>query len=156
MIDISLDKSRAVRIRARTNESSVPQVFIFTNSDGSAHDISGYDFKLYLQKRANSNVKLFTLSVGSGLTVQGSGNNELLIEVTDTQATQTADTYFWRLFSVTEDHTWLNGPWEFFNGESDNVPIETPIVINPNGDSVTIEVTGSGGAFTGSITVDHT
>lgn len=154
MIDISLDKSKAVRIKARVWESSVPKVFVFTNADGSAHDITSYDFKLYVQKQANSQQKLFTLSVGSGLTIQGVGNNELLIEVTAGQATQAATTYFWRLFSVTEDHTWLNGPWEFYNGESDAVIDETPIVISTSGDTVIIEVQGSG--VSGSITFDMT
>jgi hypothetical protein len=156
MVDISLDKSRAVRIKARVNEASVPQVFVFTNEDGTAHDISAYDFKLYLQKRANSNVKLFTLSIGSGLTIQGSDSNELLIEVTAEQATQIADTYFWRLYSADEDHTWLNGPWEFHNGEHDAVVEETPITIKANGDQVTIEITGQSSSFTGSITFDMT
>jgi hypothetical protein len=142
MIDISLDKSRAVRIKARVNESSVPQLFVFTNADGSAHDISSYNFSLIVQKRANSSVKLFTLTIGNGLTVQGADNNELLIEVTAARATQTADTYFWRLYSADEDHTWLNGPWQFHNGEHDAVVEETPIVIKANGDEITIEITG--------------
>lgn len=156
MVDISLDKSRAVRIKARINEASVPQVFVFTNSDGSAHDISSYDFQLIVQKRANSSVKLFTLTIGNGLTVQGDDSNELLIEVTAIRATQTADTYFWRLFSVEEDHTWLNGPWQFHNGEHDAVVEETPITIKENGDQVTIEITGQSSSFTGSITFDMT
>jgi hypothetical protein len=150
MVDISLDKSRAVRIKARVNETSVPQTFVFTNEDGTAHDISSYDFRLYLQKRANSNVKLFTLAIGSGLTIQGAGANELLIEVTAEQATQTADTYFWRLYSADEDHTWLNGPWEFHNGEHDAVVEETPVTIKANGDQVTIQIsvaTSSTGAI---------
>lgn len=142
MIDISLDKSRAVRIKARINETSVPQIFTFTNEDGSPHDISGYDFKLFVQKRANSNVKLFTLSIGAGLTVQGDDDNQLLIEVTAEQASQVADSYFWRLYSADEDHTWLNGPWEFHNGEFDSVTDEDDIIIYANGSPVTIEITG--------------
>lgn len=142
MVDISIDKSRAVRIKARVNETSVPQIFTFTNEDGTPHDISGYDFKLYVQKRANSNVKLFTLSIGAGLTVQGDDNNELLIEVTAAQATQSADTYFFRLYSSDEDHTWLNGPWQFHNGEHDAVVEEETITIKANGDTVIIEITG--------------
>lgn len=155
MIDISIDKSRAVRIKARVNEASVPQVFTFTNEDGTPHDISGYDFKLYLQKRANSSLKLFTLSIGSGLTVQGADSNQLLIEVSAEQARQTADVYFWRLYSADEDHTWLNGPWEFHNGESDAVVEEEGIIVKANGDEVIIEIQGRGG-ITGSITFDMT
>lgn len=142
MVDISIDKSRAVRIKARVNESSVPQIFTFTNDDGTPHDISGYDFKLYVQKKANSNVKLFTLAIGAGLTVQGTDNNQLLIEVSSSQASQVADTYFWRLYSFDEDHTWLNGPWVFHNGEHDAVVEEETIEIKANGDQVTIEISG--------------
>lgn len=146
MVDISIDKSRAVRVRARTGEDSVPKTFTFTNSDGSAHDISSYDFKIFVQVRANSTVKLFTLSVGSGLSIQGADSNQLLIQVTKEQATQKADTYFWRMYSALEDHTWLNGPWEFHNGEYDAVVEDTPIEIKQDGDPITIQVVGSGGA----------
>ena len=123
MTEIYLDKSRNVRIRARINEASVPRVFTFYN-DGSPrtpHDISGYDFELIVFKRGNSLVRLFTLTIGDGLTVEGDDDNKLRIEVTETRATQRMDTYFWRLRSVDEDHTWFNGAWEFHQGESDAV-----------------------------------
>lgn len=131
MIDISLDKSRLVRLFARIGEASVPRTFIFQNEDESDHDISNYDFKLIVYKRANSNVKLFTLSIGSGLTVED--DNKLIIEITAAQATQEAGTYFWRLYSTQEDHTWLNGPFQFHNGESDNVEEEETVNIYQNG-----------------------
>jgi hypothetical protein len=123
MTEIFLDKSRNVRIRARINEASVPRVFTFYN-DGSPrtpHDISGYDFELIVFKRGNSLVRLFTLTIGDGLTVEGTDSNQLRIEVTEDRATQRMDTYFWRLRSVDEDHTWFNGAWEFHQGESDAV-----------------------------------
>lgn len=123
MQDVFLDKSRNIRIRARINEASSPRVFAFFN-DGqprTPHDISSYDFELIVFKRVNSLVTLFTLTIGNGLTVQGAENNELLVEVTAAQATVRADTYFWRLRSDDEDHTWLNGAWEFHNGESDAI-----------------------------------
>ena len=123
MTEIFLDKSRNVRIRARINEASVPRVFTFYN-DGSPrtpHNISGYDFELIVFKRGNSLVRLFTLTIGDGLTVEGDDSNKLRIEVTEARATQRMDTYFWRLRSVDEDHTWFNGAWEFHQGESDAV-----------------------------------
>lgn len=132
MVDIRLDKSRLVRLFARTGEASVPRTLIFQNEDESAHDISAYNFKLIVYKRANSPVKLFTLSIGSGLTVEGIGSNELLIEITSLQATLEAGVYFWRLYSMAEGHTWLNGPFEFYNGESDNVEREDTVKIYQN------------------------
>lgn len=134
MTEINLDKSRLVRIRARIGEASVPRTLKFFEEDlETPHDISSYNFKLFVFKRSNSSQKLFTLSIGSGLTVGGDDNNELLIEVTASQATQGADTYFWRLWSTVEDHTWLNGPWEFHHGESDNIEEEETVNIYQNG-----------------------
>lgn len=130
MIELNLDKSRLLRLRARVNEQSVPRKLIFQNEDGSAHDISGYDFKLYVFKRDNSTIKLFTLSVDDGLEVD---TNELTITISAERAAQNAGTYFWRLYSVDEDHTWLNGPFVFHIGESDNVEEEEEINIYQNG-----------------------
>lgn len=131
MTEIFLDKSRTIRLHARINEASVPRVLVFQNVDGSDHDISSYDFQLIVFKRSNSLTKLFTLTIGDGLTVQN--GNELLIEITAARATQKADTYFWRLRSAEEDHTWLNGPFEFHQGESDNVESEDTVNIYQNG-----------------------
>ena len=131
MQDVFLDKSRNVRIRARINEASVPRTFAFFN-DGdprTPHDISSYDFELIVFKRINSLVKLFTLTIGAGLTVQGADLNELLVEVTAEQASVRADTYFWRLRSTGQDNTWLNGAWEFHQGESDAIVEEDEVHI---------------------------
>lgn len=141
--NIDLDKSRKVRIRARVNESSVPKVFTFLNSDGTPHEILSYNFKFLVYRSVGSVLKLFTLSIGSGLTVQGADNNELLIEITAEQATQTPDTYFFRLYSSEEDHTWLNGAFEFHNGEFDSDITETDITIGGD-EGVTIEISGDG------------
>ena len=132
-MDISLDKSRAIRLLARVNEDSVPRTLVFVDQAGSAFDISGLDFELYVFKRSNSIVKLFTLTIGDGLTVQGVGSNELLIEISEARATQKPDTYFWRLHSTSENHTWLNGPFVFHMGEYDNVEEEESVNIYQNG-----------------------
>ena len=137
MIDLFLDKSRNVRLRARVGEASVPRVFKFRTraEDGSTAplDITGFDFELIVYKRANSPSRLFTLTEGDGLTVQGDDSDELLVSVTAEQADQKADVYFWRLRSDTEDHTWLNGAFEFHNGESDAVLDDDIVQIYSNG-----------------------
>ena len=132
MINISLDKSRNVRIFARVGETSVPRPLVFYQEDGETpYNISALDFKLFVFKRQNTTQKLFTLSIGSGLTVGGS-NNELLIEITAAQADQIPGTYFYRLHSTTEDHTWLNGPFTFHMGEFDNIEEEETVNIYQN------------------------
>ena len=137
MIDVFLDKSRNVRLRARVGEASVPRVFKFRTraEDNSVEplDISGFDFELIVFRRANASPRLFTLTEGDGLTVQGDDSDELLVSVTAEQADQRADIYFWRLRSISEDHTWLNGPFEFHNGESDAVLDEDIVQIYSNG-----------------------
>lgn len=135
MTDVFLDKSRNVRLKARINEASVPRVFTFMNAGTprTSHDISSYDFELIVFKRINSTVKLFTLTIGNGLTVEGDDTNKLRIEISAARATQRADTYFWRLRSTDEDHTWLNGAFEFHNGESDAGPSEDVVKIYSNG-----------------------
>jgi len=137
MIDLFLDKSRNVRLRARVGEASVPRVFKFRTraEDNSVEplDISGLDFELIVFRRANASPRLFTLTEGDGLTVQGDDSDELLVSVTAEQADQRADIYFWRLRSISEDHTWLNGPFEFHNGESDAVLDEDIVQIYSNG-----------------------
>lgn len=133
MINISLDKSRNVRIFARVGETSVPRVLKFFQEDETTpYDISTLDFKLAVFKRQNTTKTLFVLSVGEGLTVGGT-NNELTIEVTAEQADQVPGTYFYRLYSADEDHTWLNGPFTFHMGESDNVEEEETVNVYQNG-----------------------
>jgi len=136
MKDIYLDKSRKVRLHARIREASVPRTLVFVEQDPDTdvitdHAIGSYDFQLIVYKRENSTVKLFTLTIGTGLTVVD--GNKLLIEITAAQATQTPGTYFWRLHSIDEDHTWLNGPFEFHQGESDNIEEEDTVNIYQNG-----------------------
>lgn len=132
-MDISLDKSRSVRLFARVNEDSVPRTLVFVDEDNNPFEISALDFELYVFKRSNSTQKLFTLTIGDGLTVTGTDNNQLEIEISEERATQKPDTYFWRLFSTAENHTWLNGPFVFHMGESDSAEEEETINIYQNG-----------------------
>jgi hypothetical protein len=132
-MDIYLDKSRSVRLLARVNEDSVPRTLVFVDEAGNPVDISALDFELHVFKRSNSTQKLFTLTIGDGLEVTGDDNNQLEIEISQARATQKPDTYFWRLHSTAENHTWLNGPFIFHMGESDNVEEEESVNIYQNG-----------------------
>lgn len=142
MKEITLDKSRAVRFHARVNENSIAKVLTFRNADGSDFDIEDLDFRLVIQYKPNTSKTVLVLTEGNGLTSSG---NTLTIEITAAQATLTADTYFYRLVSDAEGLTWLNGAFEFHNGEFDLEETESEITINPDGDTIIIEVTGAGG-----------
>lgn len=137
MTDVYLDKSRNVRLRARIGEASVPRVFKFRtraeDNSTSPLDITSLDFQLIVFKRSNSQVKLFTLTIGDGLTVQGDDSDELLVEISQDRSDQKRDVYFWRLHSISEDHTWMNGPFEFHEGESDAITEEELVKVYANG-----------------------
>ena len=145
MVNVDLDKSRAIRLRARVNETSVPTVFTFIDVNGDPVDITTYDFKLAVFKSVGSSLKFFTLSIGSGLTIQGADSNQLLVEITAAQATVKADTYFFRFYSSDEDQTWLNGPFEFHQGEFDSTSTETTIEITTSEITITIAASSGGG-----------
>lgn len=138
----TFDKSRSLTLYARCNETPVPKVLTFVNADGTDHAIASYDFEFRVYSRTSSSTALFTLTIGSGLTVQNT--NELLIEPTLANATRDPDTHFWTLFSDTEDATWLNGPFIFHRGEFDGVEEDDTITVTENGTAVTIEVTTAG------------
>lgn len=142
MINIDFDKSKAIRLRARVNENSVVKSFNFIDVNGDNVDITGNDFQLIVQKSVGSRHNLFVLSVGDGLTISGINNSVLEIFITEEQATQRADTYFYRLFSVSQNNTWLNGAFQFHNGEFNEEESQSDIVIGSE-QTITINVSGT-------------
>jgi len=141
MTGATFDKSRTLPLFARVDEAGETIVLTFLNSAGAAYNISSLNFEIPVFKRPQSTTPQFTLSVGSGLTVGGAGSNELSIDLTAVRATQRPGTYFWRLYSDAEDHTWLNGPFYFHEGEFDGVNAPEAFTIDSTGTAVTIEVT---------------
>lgn len=142
----SLDKSRLLNFKIRIGETSVPKVLTFVNADGSAHAITGKDWKLPVKKTPSAVDDLFELSEGDGLTVFGDDDNKLRIEVTAERSSvaKMYAVFFGRLFSETEDHTWLNGDWEFHNGKYDGVTETDTITISEDGEDVLITVSQEG------------
>ncbi len=136
-----LTKERQLNIKCRVNETSVPRILRFLNSDRSPHAITSYDFEIPVKKIPDAVNDIFKLTIGDGLTVHGVDSNDLLIEVSEERATQRPNVYFWRLFSVFEDHTWLNGDWQFFIGKYDGVDNVTEISL---GDESIIEIVLTG------------
>jgi len=134
-----LGKDRLLNIKCRVNQPSVPRVLRFLNADGSAHPITDYNFRLPVKKVPLANTDLFELTIGDGLTVQGDDLNELLIEVSEEQATQRPNVYFWLLLDD-EDQAWLNGDWEFYIGKYNGVEQTETITINTAEAVVTITV----------------
>lgn len=150
-----LTKEKLLNFIARVNEQSVAKKLTFLNSDGTGHDITGYDFEFLVKKSPYSRTNIFRLTVGDGLEIGGADDNELTIVITDTRATQQADVYFCQLRSQDEDHTWLDGDFQFIIGKNDTEEDEESIIIYQNGGDVTIVVegaSGGGGGAWGEIT----
>lgn len=146
----TFDKSRLLPLYARINEAGEVIQLTFVDDAAAAFDISSLDFVLKVYKRPNSTSAQFTLTIGDGLSVTGAGSNKLNISLTAARATQSPNTYFYRLYSDDEDSTWLNGSFEFHNGEFDGVNSPDEITVTNSGTAVTITVEGgaSGGGHT--------
>lgn len=125
MIGASFDRSKLLPLYARIGEAGVPIIFKFRDANGNPVDISTLDFELPIwlkpSDEENGTDPKFTLTIGDGLTVQGVGNGDLKAEITQARAKQRNDTYFYKLRETNADHTWLNGPFRFHNGEFDGV-----------------------------------
>jgi len=136
----TFDKSRLLPLYARINEAGEVIQLTFVDDAAAAFDISSLDFVLKVYKRPNSTSPQFTLTIGDGLSVTGTGSNKLNIALNASRATQSPNTYFYRLYSNDEDSTWLNGSFEFHNGEFDGVNSPDEITVTNSGTAVTITV----------------
>ncbi len=141
MNEATFTKERELKLYARVNENGVPITLNF-NQDGTLFDISGEDFKLACYKRASSDDPVFLLEIGDGLTLESSSS--LRIDLSDVEASLRATTYFYRLYSETNNQTWLNGDFVFHNGKFDGVDQTTEITINDSGEEIEIEISVSG------------
>lgn len=141
---INFDQSANLKLIARINENGTTKTLIFTNVDGTPFDITELDFRL-LVTRVNALKKLFTLSIGDGLTIVDT--NKLVIALTAAKANVQTGTYFYRLHSESENRSWLNGSFEFH--ELLNEPsIDSTIVSVGSADVVNITVVSGGGGST--------
>ncbi len=147
MSETTFDKSRNLKIYARVNEAGVAKKWTFLNEDGSAHDISSYNF-IYPVYAKPGGTELFRLTIGDGLTISGAGNNELDFSLSQTRATRRPAVNFGILKALSEDHTWINSDFIFHNGKFDGVNETDTITVAINGGSVTITVSGGGGSVT--------
>jgi hypothetical protein len=113
----SFDKSKSFPLFARIGEAGQPIILSFVDTLGNPYPISGNAFELPVRRFPTDDDALFTLTEGDGLSVFGAAQSKLLIEISSARSNQRAESMFWRLIATLEDHTWLNGPIKFHNGE---------------------------------------
>lgn len=147
MIGAALTKEKVLNLYARIAEASIPVLLTFLNEDGSPHAITSYNFQLWVKRVSGATTKIFTLTIGDGLTIVGAGLNQLQIVVSAERATgRRAETNFYQLYASYEDHTWLNGPFVWHDGSFDGLQCQCSSTICTE-DMVTITIE-SGGAVT--------
>lgn len=140
MTEATFDKSRLLALHFRIGEDGVPIILTFVNEDLSPYAIDTKGFKLAVKSKPGA-ANIFLLEEGDGLEVIGASLNKLQISPVAANTTgQRPGTNFLTLYSAAEDHTWLNGPAKFHNGDFDGVGYcdDETITICANGSEITI------------------
>lgn len=143
MSAVTLDPSRLLTLCIRAARKGSVRL-IFQNADETAHSIADVDFALLVKKWLDGDA-LIELTIGTGLTIQGADENELLIEFDEDQTDMRASTYYWELLNLTAVKTWLNGDFKLHNGKFDGVESMNVITINPDGTDILIIISDSTG-----------
>lgn len=136
----TIDPSRRLDFPFRIRRAGSKK-FIFLNSDGTALDISSFDFVLNIKEYPGARTNTIQLTIGSGLTVGGAGNNELTASLTVTNTSVQEQEYYWELYKGSTSKTYLNGLAPAHNGVFDGVSNEQDTLTVTDGSSeVTITV----------------
>lgn len=134
----TFDPSRRLDIHFRIKRVGSKK-FIFVDEDGAAIDISTFAFALYIREYAGARTNTISLTVGSGLTVGGSGNNELTASFTVANTTVNEKEYYWELYKGLTSKTYLSGKAFAHNGVFDGVSNDSEsVTITDETDTVTV------------------
>lgn len=137
----TIDPSRRLDFPFRLRRAGSKK-FIFLNSSGTALDISSFGFVLNIKEYPGARTNVISLSVGSGLTVGGAGNNELTASFTVANTSVQEQEYYWELYKGSTSKTYLNGLAPAHNGVFDGVSNDQDTLTITDGSSeVTINIT---------------
>lgn len=136
----TIDPSRRLDLYFRIKRAGTKK-FIFVDESGAALDVSGFQFALYIKEYNGARTNTIALTIGSGLTVSGSGNNELTAAFTTSNTNVKEGEYYWELYKGSTSKTYLNGSAIGHNGKFDGVSNDSEtITITDAGDTVTITI----------------
>lgn len=136
----TIDPSRRLDFPFRLRRAGSKK-FIFLNSDGTALDISSFDFVLNIKEYPGARTNIIQLTIGSGLTVGGAGNNELTASLTVANTSVQEQEYYWELYKGSTSKTYLNGLAPAHNGVFDGVSNDQDTLTVTDGSSeVTITI----------------
>lgn len=150
----TIDPSRRLDFPFRLRRAGSKK-FIFLDENGTAIDISGYGFVLNIKEYPGARTNVISLTVGSGLTVGGAGNNELTASLTVANTSVQEQEYYWELYKGSTSKTYLNGLAPAHNGVFDGVSNDQDTLTITDGSSeVTINISDSvsgGGGGSGDV-----
>lgn len=137
--ETSIDPARRLDFYFRVKRAGSKK-FVFKDADGAAINISAFEFELNIKEYAGARGNKIALTVGSGLTVGGSGNNELTAAFTVANTNINEGEYFFELVKGSTDKTYLTGKAFAHNGIFDGVETDTSAVTITDGSS-TVTIT---------------
>lgn len=138
----TFDPSRRLDLYFRIKRAG-SKSFIFLDENESGIDISGYDFELHIKNYPGERNNVLELTVGSGLTVAGTGNRQLNASITVSQSNLKEGEYYWELYKGSTDKTYLSGKAIFHNGAFDGVGSDSETLTIDDSGTVSITVSDS-------------
>ncbi len=145
MATVDFDPAGTLNLNFRRDRSG-EKLFTFLNVDTTDYDISGFDFQLRIKKRSGLSTNVLLLTVGSGLAIDV---NELTISVTSDQMYLPNDFYWYELYNVTTDETWLYGN-VYVNEGSEEPESEIEVTVNLESETVVVTIESTGASSGGS------
>lgn len=144
MSELNLDRARKLILRARVGRAASFRFRFF--SGGNPYPINSFGFEWFLKEHKDSPDKVIKMSVGSGLTIEGTSLNELVIPIVTANANLLKPrTYHSELLETTKLQSWINGPFICYNGEFDASNGEkADLVINLGELVVNVDITVAG------------
>lgn len=136
---------RARRLNWKVKRGQGRAVYVICRVAGELFDISDRDYTVNV-RRFGSNVNLFTLTEGNGITNSGV-DGQLTLLPSDEQVNLPPARYYWELLTDDPD-IWLNGEFIVVDSLSDSCnddSLETTIQVDENMVTINITISGSGG-----------
>lgn len=146
---VDFNPARKLNLYFRISRAGT-KTFTFVDGSGVAVNISGFQFALYVKDCEGDKLNKIALTVGSGLTVSGAGNNVLTAALTVANTAVNEGEYYFELYKGSTSKTYLSGKAFAHNGKYDGVESDSEnIIIDDAGTNVTIQIS-DGGTMTGS------
>lgn len=132
----SFDPAKRLDLYFRCNRSGSKD-FVFTNDDGSAHSLIYLDFEFNIYQNQGERKVYISLPISYNA-------NTLTASITKALSNINEGEYYYELYNVDTEETWLCGDAHFHNGKFDGVTETEDITIITGGESIAVTVSVPG------------